>query len=335
MANVKKVANSGSMGAESVTTLSRRESALLVTRTLLRNPAALIKFWVMLPGEERYVLPPRRYELPAFHDGLRHCSSDERYLRPTLYCNPREPIVIAMANELGAYDKPDYEFAEAANEFVTHNMTLSVSPFADVETTLQIGTGSCWNLTNVFVALCRAAGIKARYGGVKRVMTDDDRAAMSSLDPFFGNIYVAMADVFALGEACIDGVWMGVDLVASPEIQAVRGLPIKKLGEGLIASEAVDDPSQQWHSESVPRSAVRGMSLLKWLAPAMQERLNVGIIKQYALGRKIIAEAGGIEAYDTNARRRRRLLSGEPVTKEIMRLTKDADRKQVLVFEER
>ena len=322
------------MAAGAVTTLSRRESAALIAKTLLKDPAALIKFWIMMPGEERYVLPARSYELPAFRDDMPHCTSNEKYLRPTLYCNPCEPIAIAMANELGAYDIPDFEFAEAAYEFITHNMMLAVTPFDDVGTTLERGTGSCWNLMNVFVALCRAAGIKARYGGVKRAMTEEDQKAMSSVDPFFARIYVAMSDIFGLGEACIDGVWMSADLVASPEMQAIRSLPIKKFGEALLASETVDDPAHEWHSESMPRFAAKGMMMMKWLAPAMSERLNVGILRQYALGTKIIEEAGGIEAYDTNTRTGKKLLSGEPVAKEIMRLTKEAERKKVLVFED-
>ena len=303
MARTEEISDSGSTAAEVITTFSGRELAVLVAKTLLKNPTAIVRFWVMSPGEERYVRPPRRYELPTYHDGMRHCTYDEKYLRPTLYCNPREPVVIAMANELGAYEKTDYEFAEAANKFITHNMTLAVCPFADVGTTLKRGTGSCWNMMNVFVALCRAAGIKARYRGVKRrVILEERQEAMLSLDPFFGEIYGAMADVSGLGEACIDGVWMGADLFASREIQAVRGLPIKKLGEGLMASETVNDPSQEWHSESMPRFAARGMTMLRWLAPAMYQRINVGILRQYALGRKIIKEAGGIEAYDQRAR---------------------------------
>jgi Transglutaminase-like superfamily len=330
----KEGSDSRSSGAEVVTTLSPRESVLLIAKTLLKDPVALIKFWIMMPGEERHVCPPRRYELPDYQDGMQSCTSEEEYLRPTLYCNPRDPVVVALANELGAFEKPDYEFAESAYEFITCNMTLAFCPFDDVRTTLERGTGSCWNLINVFVALCRAAGIKARYRGAKRAMTEGDQEAMSSIDPFFARIYVAMSDVFAVGEACIDGVWMSADLVASPELQAIRGLPIKKLGEALIASATVDDPTQGWHSESMPRFAARGMMMMKWLAPAMNERLNVGILRQYALGRQIIDEAGGIEAYDRNARRRSRLLSGEPMTKEIMRLTKEADRKKVLVFKE-
>jgi hypothetical protein len=132
---------------------------------------------------------------------------------------------------------------------------------------------------------------------------------MLRLDPFYGEIYGAMADVAGLGEACVDGVWMGVDLIANPETQAVRGLPIKKLGEGLLGSQTIADPSQEWHSESMPRFAARGMTMLRWLAPAMYQRINVGILRQYALGREIIEEAGGIEAYDQRAREKWRFSS--------------------------
>jgi hypothetical protein len=288
--------------AEIATTWSWREVAVLATKTLLKDPAALIRFRVMGPGEERYVRPPRPYELPAFHDGMRYCTSDEKFLRPTLYCNPREPVVIAMANKLGAYEKTDYEFAEVALDFINHNMTLETCPFDDAGTTLKRGTGSCWNLMNVFVALCRAAGIKARYMGVKRVMKEEDRDLFLSLDPFFGKMYMAVSDVFGLAEACIDGAWMDADLVASPEWNAIQGLPIKKLGEGLIGSQTVADASQEWHTESMPPFAARGMTMLKWFAPALVERMNVGIQKQRALGRKIIEDAGGIEAYNQSAR---------------------------------
>jgi hypothetical protein len=35
---------------------------------------------------------------------MKRCTSNEKYLRPTRWCNPREPIIVAMAHELGAYE---------------------------------------------------------------------------------------------------------------------------------------------------------------------------------------------------------------------------------------
>ena len=64
------------------------------------------------------------------------------------------------------------------------------------------------------------------------------------------------------------------------------------------------------------------------------ERSNIVLTEMLALGRKIIEEAGGIEAYDQNARERKELAPTEEITNEIARLTKDAERKQLLVFEE-
>jgi hypothetical protein len=49
---------------------------------LLKNPAALKKLIMMSPDEPRYVRPPREYELPEYREGMRYCTSNEKYLRP-------------------------------------------------------------------------------------------------------------------------------------------------------------------------------------------------------------------------------------------------------------
>jgi len=51
------------------------------------------------------------------------------------------------------------------------------------------------------------------------------------------------------------------------------------------------------------------------------------------LGRMIIEEAGGIEAYDQSARRKRELMPEEKITEAMTKLTKDAKRRQVVQFE--
>ena len=42
-------------------------------------------------------------------------------------------------------------------------MTLEIAPIDGVAETLRRGTGTCFDLITVFIALCRAAGIPARY----------------------------------------------------------------------------------------------------------------------------------------------------------------------------
>ena len=101
-------------GSQELPKQSRLGWGLTVAKLLLTNPAALKKLMVMGPDEERYVRPPREYELPPFRESMRYCTSNEKYLRLTRWCNPREPEVIVLANELGAYELSDYEFADAA-----------------------------------------------------------------------------------------------------------------------------------------------------------------------------------------------------------------------------
>ncbi len=103
--------------------------------------------------------------------------------------------------------------------------------------------------------------------------------------------------------------------VLSPEMQAVAGWPITKLGEDSRGLEDVTNininaiPGTMNHPESVPSGVSRGMQILTRLAPASMERMNVNIQTQCAAGRKIIEEAGGIEAYDRKAREKVKILA--------------------------
>jgi hypothetical protein len=66
----------------------------------------------------------------------------------------------------------------------------------------------------------------------------------------------------------------------------------------------------------------------------VRERANIVFAGTLPLGRKIIEEASGIEAYAQKARRRKELFATEEMTRETTRLTKEAKRKHVVVFEE-
>ena len=74
--------------------------ALSLSKTLLFNMRDLKKLRVLPSDAERYVRPKREYEIPEFKKSMKYCKSNERYLRPTLYCDPSEPEVVALANKL-------------------------------------------------------------------------------------------------------------------------------------------------------------------------------------------------------------------------------------------
>jgi hypothetical protein len=251
---------------------------------------------------------------------MRYSTSNEKYLRPTRWCNPREPEVVAMANELSAYELSDYEFAEAALAFVKNKVTFEMCPLNRVSSTLKRGTGSCFHLISVWVALCRAAGIKARYKIFRMAMSANLQNQFLGSDPLLSKLsdLTGGGMLEAEGAACIDGTWIVGHPAASPEMEAAAGGRIFRLGEDRLGNEAAISqdgkylnaiPGTITQPESVPSTIGRAIGIFNWLAPATIERMNVNIQKQIALGRKIIEEAGGREAYDQKAREKFRILS--------------------------
>ena len=318
---------------------------LTVAKMLLRNPGALKslkKFMVMGRDEERWVRPPREYELPPFRESMQLCTSNEKYLRPTRWCDPREPQVVAMANELGAYELSDYEFADAAYWFIKSKLVGEMLPMGRVSATLNRGTGTCYHLISLWIALCRAAGIKARYKMFKTMMNDVvvnlDMIEMLGLGETEQEMLPDILNTaigHGTGEACIDGKWVVADVGMRPEVEAHAGVPITTFGEDSIDLTGWElIPGTIERLESLPLMRGITMRAQSWLAPVVMERSNIMLTGILAQGRKIIEEAGGIEAYDQNARRRRELVPTEEITSEIARLTKDAERRQVVVFEE-
>ena len=283
---------------------SRVMQAASLTKTMLKNPSALRTFRVMRPDEERYVRPPREYQIPPFHESMKYCTSNEKYLRPTRWCNPRAPEIVAMANKLGAYEKTDYEFADAAFWFIKNNMVAEMLPLDSVGATLKRGTGTCYHLISVFIALCRAAGIKARYKTYRMKLPEAimnvEKSEQEAMTADLFNMGVPEGE----GEAYIDGTWMVAHVVMRPEIYAIAGLPITQLGEDSIGLTLELVPGTIKRFESLPFRLGVAMKAGMWLAPASMERANVVIQNTIPRGRKIIEEAGGVEAYDQKARER-------------------------------
>ncbi|MGZ4846924.1 MAG: transglutaminase-like domain-containing protein [Halobacteriota archaeon] len=273
-------------------------------RMLLESPAALRKFRVIGPNEERYVRPPREYEIPPFRKSMKWCTSKEKYLRPTRWCNPSEPEIVAMANELGAYKLSDYEFADAAFWFVKTKLVAEMLSMNSVSATLKRGSGTCYHLISVWIALCRAAGIKARYKTFNMLLPDEIMdQAMTAGEAMTGDMFNRGLPE-GEGEVCIDGNWVVGHVAMRPEIYARTGLPIPKFGEDAIGLTFKLIPGTVKRFESIPLWLGTGMNAIMWLAPAAMERANLTISNTVIMGRKIIEEAGGCEAYDKKARER-------------------------------
>ncbi|MEX2583284.1 MAG: transglutaminase family protein [Gemmatimonadota bacterium] len=77
-----------------------------------------------------------------------------------------EPEIEAVARQLVARHSEPEEFAEAVNAWVYQSMRYGHG-WTDVRTTaaeaLQIGQGLCQDYAHIMLAICRAAGLPARY----------------------------------------------------------------------------------------------------------------------------------------------------------------------------
>ncbi len=279
--------------------------ALSLSKTLLFNLGELKKLRNLPKDSERYVRPKREYEIPKYKKNMKVSNSNEKYLRPTLYCDHREPEVIALAHKLGAFKKSDKEYAEAAFELVKEKMTLEICEMNRVGKTLKRGTGTCFHLITAFIALCRAAGIKARYKVFAMNMIKAWYDSVVQADPLIKKWYDSMG-YFMLegeGEAYIDGKWIVAHVGPRAARQAAAGIPITNFGEDSIGRWFFAIPGSIMRMESVPYGFSGSTKFLKKLAPGSMERVNISILKQIKKGEKIIKDAGGIKAYDRNARK--------------------------------
>lgn len=280
------------------------KGSLSLARLLVTSAGDVKRLRTAKPSEERYVRSPRRYDLPAYVEGMQYCRSGAKYLRPTRYCNPRAPEVVAMAHALGAYEKSDREFADAAFQFAKEQMDIEICPIDSVSDTLRRGTGTCFQLISVFIALCRAAGIKARYKMYAMNMIQAWRETLVDADPLVKKWYDSLG-YFMLegeGEAHVDGRWEVAHVGPVAERQAAAGLPITRFGEDSLGLWFSALPGTIMRLESIPAGLAWGSRVLKRIAPASMERVSASIQKQVERGRTVLAEAGGAQAYDHRIR---------------------------------
>ena len=101
----------------------------------------------------------------------------------------------------------------------------------------------------------------------------------------------------------VDGVVANV--TAQAEWQAATGTPINRLGEDSLGSWYSAVPGTEMIMESLPYGLGLSLTVLHTVAPGSMERVNIRIMKQKEMGRRVIEEAGGIEAYDRIARAKR------------------------------
>jgi hypothetical protein len=279
--------------------------SISVARLLITNARDLKKIRSSQSLTERYVRPPREYELPEFEPGMRECRSREKYTHPTRYCNSRAPQIVALAHQLGAYRLPDEEYARAVFEFVKEKVNIEMLAVDREVDTLRRGTGTCFHLISLFIALCRAGGLKARYKMFSLVgMIGPWQEAMINVDPLVQQWYNAMGYflIEGEGEVLLEGKWIPAHVGPVAARQASAGIAISRLGEDAIGSWVRARPGTIMRLEAMPAGLAPASRMLFRISPASMERVNLGVMRQMAHGRKVLEEAAGAAAYDAKIR---------------------------------
>lgn len=289
--------------------------SLILIKMLITNLRVVRQLHKIPSTGKQYVRPPRRYDLPKYENNMKYCKSNEKYLRPTLYCNSHSPEVIALAHKLGAYKKSDREFALEAFEFAKRKITLEMMPLDDVENTIKRGTGTCLHEISVFVALCRAAGIKARYKLYSLTMIQAWEDTMM-VDPMVKKFEQAMGYfmIHGEGEVFLDGKWVVCDVGPTPERQAASKIPISQFGEDSIGMWLNAVPGTIMITESLPYGLNIMMKFVEKIAPMTIDQVNKNVLDQINAGKKILEEKGE-EQYDKEIRKSFKPKFPEPVLK--------------------
>lgn len=243
------------------------------------------------------------YRIPSYREGMAFCHSDERYLRPTHLCNPREPDIIAMAHELGSFQKPPWAYAESVFRFVNASIRVDFSPPKSALECLRAGHGTCIDKMSLFIALCRAGGIPARY----RLYSPQGVQALYdvylTVDPLLQKWYDTLGFFILHGsaEVKIDGKWVVSDVSGDFYHMAAAGIPIPRFGE---------DPAQTWirpagevmQPEGLPLGFRTLVGIPFRIFRGTGRSINRSIQANYEKGREVLAKIS-LEDYDREIRK--------------------------------
>jgi hypothetical protein len=284
-----------------VRTFGRTIPSLLVLA--LRHPILVVNANKGCPTGPQSLRPQKLpYTIPKFTSNMKYCESNERYLRPTFLCNPLEPEIIAMAHSLGAFKKSDWDYAESVFKFVNGNVRIDFSPPKSALECLKWGHGTCIDKLSLFIALCRVAGIKARY----RLYSPQGIEALYNLymaaDPLVQK-WVDTLNFFVLhgsGEAFVDGKWTISDVSADFYHAPPNNVPIPHFGEDP-ADLWIKPAKGVWQPEGLPRGFKFIASLPFLMFRGTGRAINTNIRMNYEKGREILKTVD-MDEYDKKVR---------------------------------
>jgi transglutaminase-like putative cysteine protease len=140
------------------------------------------------------------------------------YLKPSKFCESDAPEIKALAKRIAGKGK-GRAAANAIFKWVRDRVDYRIVPLVGARNLLKRKPlkGMCMDKTNLFVALCRAAGIPARY----KVLDCDLKVRTKAVDK--------RAKVHAVGEVLLNGKWTIADPAFDRRVSRLVAVP--KLGQ--------------------------------------------------------------------------------------------------------
>ena len=108
------------------------------------------------------ILPPDDTDAYVLPDSRRIPRDVRIFLGPSPKIESRNTKIRSLSKQIGADQQKAWDRVEAIYDWVRENVEYKNGPLKGAVAALQDGSGDCEELTSLFIAICRAAGIPAR-----------------------------------------------------------------------------------------------------------------------------------------------------------------------------
>ena len=147
---------------------------------------------------------------------------------------------------------------------------------------------------NLFMALCRAGNIPARYRIYNEAFVSSTYDLFTSGSPIVKDWYND-SGYFIMHTSCevlIDKEWLVGEFVLPPELEAGLGLPLSRLGDDASGAWCYRIRESTVRFESLPRVVAMGVSLSIRLMSGLFMGIQLRVLDKIEEGRKILEEIG-------------------------------------------
>ncbi len=128
-----------------------------------------------------------------------------KFLRATYGCESDSPEIMQKLKEIIGNETEKKKIAEKIFKWVRDNIRYELDPIVGAIKLLKRKTGACVDKSSLFIALCRAAGIPARYILVNAYLLANKEIELSDISHCATEIY-------------LNGEWKIVDPTFDPSL---------------------------------------------------------------------------------------------------------------------